>query len=113
MQLIEARKLLVLIKRADNEMRVLLNGQQVHYVRTDGDPDLNVRVDFDVPYGLNSLVIIGVNWGGPSHFAYRLLADGVDRDEADERPGNSAGVLLVKQYLVANPDHPPINPVIS
>ncbi len=59
------------ITHADNEILATVNGVIVYDKKTENNPTLNDQIDLG-PYlasGINTLVVIGVNWGGPAAFA--------------------------------------------
>ena len=58
------------VTHADNEVSAFLNGLPVYDHKTEGDPTLNdvVALDAYLAKGLNTLVLVGVNWGGPANF---------------------------------------------
>lgn len=59
------------VTRADNEVSAFLNGIQVYDKKTEGNPALNESVDLTeylVP-GINVIVVVGINWGGPATFS--------------------------------------------
>jgi hypothetical protein len=68
----------LVINNADNELIAYLNTEQVYNRKTDGDPTFNDSVDLSgrLKHGHNSLVILGVNWGGPAHYVGQLTMDG-------------------------------------
>jgi hypothetical protein len=68
----------LVINNADNELIAYLNTEQVYDPKTEGDPTFNDSVDLSsrLEHGHNSLVILGVNWGGPAHYVGRLTLDG-------------------------------------
>jgi hypothetical protein len=60
------------INNADNELAAILNCVTVYDKKTEGNPALNDVVDL-TPFlksgcCCNCLVLIGINWGGPSTF---------------------------------------------
>jgi hypothetical protein len=71
-------KLGLVINNADNELIAYLNTEQVYDRKTEGDPTFSDSVDLSsrLKHGHNSLVILGVNWGGPAYYVGQLTLDG-------------------------------------
>jgi hypothetical protein len=58
------------VNNADNELAVFINGITVYDKKTEGDPPLTEVVDLtpSLVAGNNTVVVIGINWGGPANF---------------------------------------------
>jgi hypothetical protein len=71
-------KLLLVVHNADNEVIAFVNTDQVYDRKTEGDPTFTDSVDLSskLRIGHNSVVILGINWGGPAHFIGNLSLDG-------------------------------------
>jgi hypothetical protein len=71
-------KLGLVINNADNELIAYLNSEQAYDRKTEGDPSFNDSLDLSgkLRHGHNSLVILGVNWGGPAHYVGQITLDG-------------------------------------
>jgi hypothetical protein len=71
-------KLILSVTHADNEVIAYLNTDQIYDRKTENDPPLNDTVDLSnkLVKGHNSVVILGINWGGPAHFDGNLTLDG-------------------------------------
>jgi len=65
------------VNNADNELIVYVNTTQV-YDKTENDPTFHDSVDLssNLRRGQNSVVILGINWGGPAHYVGQLNLDG-------------------------------------
>ena len=59
------------VTRADNEVAAYVNGVQVYDKKTENNPAFNDVIELDayLAAGLNALVLVGVNWGGPCTFS--------------------------------------------
>lgn len=66
------------ISDADNQVVVFLNGEEVYNKSTIGEKPLNDVTDLTnkLAEGENSLLILGINWGGPSTFKGCLSVNG-------------------------------------
>jgi hypothetical protein len=71
-------KLVLVINNADNEVIAFVNADEVYDRKTEGDPTFTDTVDLSskLRSGHNSIVILGINWGGPAHFIGNLSLDG-------------------------------------
>jgi len=71
-------KLILSLTHADNEVIAYLNTDQIYDRKTEYDPTFNDTVDLSskLVKGHNSVVILGINWGGPAHFDGNLTLDG-------------------------------------
>jgi hypothetical protein len=66
------------VNNADNELIVYVNTMQVYDKKTEYDPTFHDSVDLssNLRRGQNSVVILGINWGGPAHYVGQLNLDG-------------------------------------
>lgn len=66
------------VNNADNELIVYVNTTQVYDKKTENDPTFHDTVDLssNLRRGQNSVVILGINWGGPAHYVGQLNLDG-------------------------------------
>ena len=66
------------ISDADNQIVVFLNGEEIYNKSTIGEKPINEVTDLSsmLAEGDNSLVILGINWGGPSTFKGCLTVNG-------------------------------------
>ena len=96
-------KLVLTVNNADNELIAYLNSEQVYDRKTEFDPTFNDVTDLSskLVRGHNSLVILGINWGGPAHFAGNVTLDGkvlIPLTYALPNPGN--GVVAAWSSIV-------------
>ena len=76
------------INRADNQLVIAFNGQEVYNKTTENDPELNDNVDLTGRFrqGINMLEMAGINTGHGAHFKVRVLHNGLDVQQFDVRP---------------------------
>ncbi len=90
------------ITHADNEIWATVNGLVVYDKKTEGDPTINDHVNLD-PYlaaGLNTLVIAGVNWGGPAHFTGSVVIGGIDTPFSFQAPSTPKGIVFTQTFVI-------------
>ena len=91
------------IKRADNEIAAFLNGVLVYDRKTENDPQLNDVVDISgfIQKGCcNSLVLVGINWGGPAHFEGSLSVDNSVTSWAVQLPSTPNGMVFDRSFSI-------------
>lgn len=98
------QQLVLTVTHADNEVVAVLNGDIVYNKKTEGDPELSDSVDLKplLDPGVNHLVIIGVNWGGPANYKGTLQIDGsiIDWGQFQSSPGN--GMTWNRSFRITN-----------
>ena len=68
------------IFHADNEVLAILNGTIIYDKKTEQNPTLNGQVPLD-PFliaGINVLMVVGINWGGPATFSGAVVVGNVE-----------------------------------
>jgi hypothetical protein len=96
----------VTIKRADNEIAVFVNGILAYDKKTEGDPPLNDVVDISgfLQHGCcNSVVIIGINWGGPAHYEGSLTVDNSTTAWAFQAASTVNGMVFDRSFTIPGP----------
>lgn len=90
------------INNADNQVVAYLNGQQVYNRSTENDPTFSdtVPLTSNMIPGPNSLLIVGVNWGGPAHFAGNLSIDGVVTQWSYQVPSSANGLIWNQVFAI-------------
>lgn len=91
------------VKRADNEIAAYLNGVLVYDKKTENDPALNDVVDISgfLQKGCcNSLVIVGVNWGGPAHFEGSLSVDNSTTSWSFQSQSTPNGIVFDRSFTI-------------
>ena len=91
------------IKRADNEVAAFLNGILVYDKKTEGDPPLSDVVDLTgfIQHGCcNTLVVIGINWGGPAHYEGSLSIDSSTTSWAFTSPSTPNGMVFDRSFTI-------------
>lgn len=93
----------VTIKRADNEIAVFVNGILVYDKKTEGDPVLNDVVDITgfLQHGCcNSVVVIGIDWGGTIHYEGSLTVDNSTTSWAVQGPSTVNGMVFNRSFTI-------------
>lgn len=96
----------VTIKRADNEIAVFVNGILAYDKKTEGDPALNDVVDISgfLQRGCcNSVVIIGINWGGVAHYEGSLTVDTSTTAWAFQAASTPNGMVFHESFTIPGP----------
>ncbi len=80
----------LVIRHADNQMRVYVNGRQIYAKTTENDPVLNDRISLQVERGTmrpgyNVVHLFGGNWSKDGHFAAELIVNNVAVAHWDQR----------------------------
>ena len=89
---------------ADNEVFGFLDGELLVDKKTEGDPSFQEDSARELSTGFHRLVVGGVNWGGPAHYRWSIILDGVVRDEVDLRQGASPnGLSYYVAYSILTP----------
>lgn len=90
------------ITRADNEIFATVNGLVVYDKKTENDPVLEDKVDL-TPYladGLNTLVIAGINWGGPAHYVGSVVVGNITTPFNFTAPQTANGVVFTQTFVI-------------
>ena len=90
------------VTRADNEVSAFLNGLQVYDKKTEGNPVLADKVELD-PYlakGLNTLVLVGVNWGGPATYEGSLTIGGITQKFLNQASSTPNGISWTQTFVI-------------
>ena len=95
-------KVVLTVTHADNEVTAFLNGLMVYDRRTDGDPTLDdvVALDDYLIQGLNTLVVLGINWGGPANFQGSLTIGSVTQPFSYQAESTADGIAMVQTYVI-------------
>lgn len=97
-----AGNLTLSVSRADNLCVVIVNGAVAYTRGTDGDPlipDNNIDLSAHLHKGKNYVTVIGVNWGGPSHFVGTLTSGGRAVGQWDfTQGGDTKGLTYQSSY---------------
>jgi hypothetical protein len=90
------------VTHADNEVSAFLNGLQVYDHKTEGDPVLNdvVALDAYLAKGLNTLVLVGVNWGGPANFQGTLTIGAITQKIAFQAGSTPNGIAWTQTFVI-------------
>ncbi len=94
------------IKRADNEVAAFLNGVLVYDKKTENNPALNDVVDISgfLQHGCcNSLVIIGINWGGSVSFEGSLTVDNSTTAWSFQAATAPNGMVFDRSFTIPGP----------
>lgn len=90
------------ITHADNEILATVNGLIVYDRKTENNPTLNDQVVLD-PYlaaGINTLVVIGINWGGPAAFAGSVTVGSIDTPFSYGAAATPNGVAFTQSFAI-------------
>lgn len=58
---------------ADNEIIVFTNSRLIYHNRTENNGVINERIRLGLIKGSNNVIVIGINWGGLSHFRFQII----------------------------------------
>ena len=91
------------VTRADNQIAAYLNGSRVYFKSTDNDPYLNDVTDLTdkLNPNLNTLLIVGVNWGGPYNFTGNLNAYGTITNWSASKNTSPNGIVWSQSFNIA------------
>jgi len=90
------------VTHADNEILATVNGLTVYDKKTEGNPAFNDQVNLD-PYlaaGVNALVIIGVNWGGPAAFAGSVVVGDIETPFSFGAAATPKGIAFTQTFII-------------
>lgn len=90
------------ITHADNEILAVVNGAVIYDKTTNNNPSLNEKVNLDpfLASGLNFLVLIGINWGGPATFTGTMNIGGKDIPFSFNAPATSPGMVFTQTFII-------------
>ena len=90
------------VTHADNEVAAFVNGLAVYDRKTEGDPALNdvVALDAYLASGLNTLVLVGINWGGPANFQGSLTIGSYVQKIAFQASSTPNGIAWTQSFVI-------------
>lgn len=93
---LKGSKCSLVVTNADNQLVAYVNGIEIYNRTTDGDPTLNdPPTDFSnlLQPGLNTLLLIGIDWGAAYHFAGHIQIDNTKRNFSAQAPSTKGGKI--------------------
>ncbi|AGK49587.1 hypothetical protein BTI_3779 [Burkholderia thailandensis MSMB121] len=90
------------ITNADNEVFATVNGLVVYDRKTENNPTFSDQVDL-TPHladGLNTLVVAGVNWGGPATFKGTVVVGKIETPFAFTAPSTPNGIVFHQTFVI-------------
>ena len=91
------------VTRADNQIAAYLNGNRVYFKSTNNNPYLNDVTDLTdkLTSNMNTLLIVGVNWGGPYNFTGNLNAFGRVTNWSASENTSQNGIVWSQSFDIA------------
>lgn len=95
-------KAVLTVTHADNEIAAYLNGIQVYDKKTEGNPTFKDVVELDayLAAGVNTLVLVGVNWGGPYSFSGSVTVGAVTQNFSQSAGSSPNGISWTQTFVI-------------
>lgn len=90
------------ITNADNEVFATINGLVVYDKKTEGNPPLSDQVDL-TPFlaeGVNTLMVVGINWGGPATFKGSVVVGNIETPFSYTAPSTPNGIVFHQVFVI-------------